>query len=71
MTHQNFNNYFKMEILPLIAKQYEQDAIPDKPARREAYNNLMDSYQKNGIITEEDAQEWCIPDHLETTMYWL
>ena len=45
MTNQEFNNYFKMEILPLIAKQYEQDGIPDKPARREEYNNLMDDYQ--------------------------
>jgi len=71
MTQQEFNNYFKMEILPLIAKQYEQDGIPDRPARREEYNNLMDDYQKVGQISEEDANEWCIPDTLETTLYWL
>ncbi len=71
MTQKEFNNYFKMEILPLIAKRFETDGIPDRPARREEYNNLMDSWQKDGIISEEDANEWCIPDTLETTLYWL
>jgi len=71
MKQKEFNNYFKMEILPLIAQQYEQDGIPDRPARREEYNNLMDDYQKAGQISEEDANEWCIPDTLETTLYWL
>lgn len=71
MTHKEFNHYFKMEILPIIAREMETDGIPDRPARRERYNNIMDSFQKNGFITEENAQNWCIPDNLETTLYWL
>jgi hypothetical protein len=71
MNKAQFDNEFKMNDLEFIAKQYEQDGIPDKPARREAYNNKVDAYQKDGIITEEQAQNWCIPDSLETTKYWL
>ena len=73
MTKQEFDNIFKEDTLPLIVRAYEQDGIPDKPARREAYNNLTDSYCKNGDITEHQYNNWCIPDHLETTNYghWL
>jgi hypothetical protein len=70
MKKTEFDEMFKMEILPLIAKMYEQDGIPDRPARREEYNNLSDSYCKNGLITDEQYNDWCIPDYLETTKYW-
>lgn len=71
MTKQDFDKEFKMVDLEYIAKQYEKDGIPDKPARREAYNNKVDSYLKDGLIKEWQANEWCIPDNLETTKYWL
>lgn len=71
MTKQQFDNNFKMEVLPLIAKQYEQDGIPDRPARREEYNNLMDSHHRDGLITDKQVNDWVITDSLETTKYWL
>jgi len=71
MTKQQFDQDFKMNDLHAIAKQYERDGLPDRPARREAYNNKVDAYQKDGLITEDDANEWCITDSLETTLYWL
>lgn len=71
MTKQQFDQEFKMNDLEVIAKQYESDGIPDRPARREAYNNKVDHYQKEGLISEDDANEWCITDSLETTLYWL
>lgn len=71
MTKKEFDKDFKMNDLQVIAELYEKDGIPDKPARREEYNNKLDTYQKNGIITEKQAYEWVIPDSLETTLYWL
>ena len=71
MTKAEFDHDFKMNDLHLIAKEYEQDETPDRPARREAYNNKVDAYQKDGQLTEEQANEWCITDSLETTLYWL
>ncbi len=71
MTQAQFNTHFKNEILPIIARQYETDGIPDKPARREAYNNEMDNCHRGGQITDHQANNWCISDSLETTKYWL
>ena len=71
MTKLEFDKYFKMEILPIIADKYEKDGIPEKPARREAYNNETDYLCKDGQITEKQYNEWCITDSLETTLYWL
>tara|TARA_R100001443_G_C3226463_1_gene147266 strand:+ start:245 stop:460 length:216 start_codon:yes stop_codon:yes gene_type:complete len=71
MTKLEFDKYFKMEILPIIADKYEKDGIPDRPARREAYNNETDYFCKDGQITEKQYNEWFITDSLETTLYWL
>ena len=71
MILKEFNNDFKMNDLQFIAQQYEQDGVPDRRARREAFNNKLDAYQKDGLITEEQAYNWCISDSLETTLYWL
>ena len=71
MTKVQFDKEFKEIDLKFIAKQYESDGVPDRPARREAYNNKVDAYSKDGIITEYQAQNWCITDSLETTLYWL
>lgn len=71
LTQTEVNHYFKQITLEQIAKEYEQDGVPDKPARREAYNNLLDNLHKHGRISDEDVNEWCIPDELETTKYWL
>ena len=71
MTKLEFDKYFKMEILPIIADKYEKDGIPDRPARREAYNDETDYLCKDGQITEKQYNEWCITDSLENTLYWL
>jgi hypothetical protein len=71
MTKREFDQEFKMNDLKIIAEQYESDGIPDKPARREAYNNKADFYCKDGIITDKQYNDFCIPDNLETTLYWL
>jgi hypothetical protein len=71
MTQSEFNKYFKNEILPIIARKYETDGIPDKIARREAYNNSTDDFCKNGLITEKQYNNWCISNSLENTKYWL
>ena len=71
MTQQEFNTDFKEYDLEMIAQKYEQDGIPDRPARREAYNNKADAYCKDGLITEKQYNTWCIPDSLETSKYWL
>jgi len=70
MTKQEFDEYFKKEVLRAIAKQYERDGIPDRPARREAYNNEVDAFIKDGQLPKR-AENWCISDSLETTRYWL
>ncbi|HSE99825.1 MAG TPA: hypothetical protein VLA48_02925 [Nitrososphaeraceae archaeon] len=58
------DSYFIDFILPEIKNQYEQDGIKDKPARREAYNNYIDGLQKDGQITEKQANKYCIPKRL-------
>tara|TARA_R110000787_G_scaffold44861_1_gene109742 strand:+ start:329 stop:544 length:216 start_codon:yes stop_codon:yes gene_type:complete len=71
MTQKEFDTYFKNEVLPIIARQYEADGIPDRPARREAYNNELDNSHRSGQITDDQVNNWCISDNLETTEYWL
>jgi hypothetical protein len=70
LTLDQVNESFKMDILPLIAEQYEQDGIPDRPARHEAFNDYTDSLCKDEQITDEDYNDWGISDSLETTLYW-
>lgn len=70
ITKEQFDQDFKMNDLQAVANQYEKDGIPDRPARREAYNNKVDFYQKDGLISEKKANKWCITDSLETTKYW-
>jgi len=71
MTLAEFNHDFKMNDLQFIAEAFESDGIPDRPARREAFNNKADAYCKDGIITEKQYNNFCISDSLETTLYWL
>jgi len=70
-TQAQFDAEFKANDLQTIAQQYERDGIPDRPARREAYNNKMDAYHREGLISDDAVNEWFISDSLETTLYWL
>jgi len=65
MTKAQFESFFREEILPLVAEQYEQDGIPDRPARREAWNDTVDAYIRYGDLPER-AGDWDHPKWLET-----
>lgn len=61
MKHSEFNEHFKENVLPVIQKAFESDGIRDIPARCEAYNNEMDSFHKDGLITDKQVNNWVIP----------
>jgi len=46
---------YEDEILPHVKAAHEQDGIVDRPARREAWCNFIDSLNKSGELTEYEA----------------
>lgn len=44
-------------VLPSIQARYERDGIVDGPARREAWCNLIDSLNKNGVFNDTIADQ--------------
>jgi hypothetical protein len=65
MTRNQAWEEFKREVLPHIKQQYEKDGVPDKPARREAWNNYIDMLERDGRITTKAAASWGHPARLE------
>ena len=65
MTKSEFEEYFRQEVLPHVVERYEQDGIPDKPARREAWNDTVDAYIRDRSLPEA-AGNWSHPRWLET-----
>jgi hypothetical protein len=65
MTKRQFEEMFREEVLPSLIERYEQDGIPDKPARREAWNNTVDAYIRDRVLPEV-AGNWTHPRWLET-----
>ena len=53
--------YFNCDILPSVEKEYEQDGIPDWPARRETWNNWTDMLCKNEQISDWQYENWSQP----------
>ena len=49
---------FASEILPHMQTIYEQDGVPDWPARSEAWNNWTDSLCKDGQISDWQYENW-------------
>jgi hypothetical protein len=47
---------YKAHVLPGIKYAYERDGIVDRPARREAWCNLIDSMNKNGDLSDLMAE---------------
>ena len=47
---------YKTSVLPSIKYAYEQDNIVDGPARREAWCNLIDAMNKNGVLSDVIAE---------------
>ena len=58
---------WKENVLPSVSEEFEKDGEPDRPARRESFNNYTDGLCKDGQISEEMFNDICLPDHLETT----
>ena len=52
---------FTTEILPMIQEQYEQDGIPDIPARCEAWNNWTDALASDEQISDWQVHNWGHP----------
>ena len=65
LTKKQFEEHFRDEVLPHVIERYEQDGIPDKPARREAWNDTVDAYIKDRQLPEA-AGNWSHPRWLET-----
>ncbi len=49
---------FTAEILPMVQEQYEQDGIPDIPARSEAWSNFVDGLHCDEQISDWQANNW-------------
>jgi hypothetical protein len=59
---------YETEVLPMVKAIYEQDGIPDIPARREAWNDEMDAWIKDGEMPEYVADQiGGLPDDLEVS----
>ncbi len=65
LTKKQFEDVFREEFLPRVIERFEQDGIPDKPARREAWNNAIDGYIQDRMLPEA-AGNWTHPSWLET-----
>ena len=65
LTKKQFEDVFREEVLPYVAERYERDGIPDKPARREAWNDAVDAYMRDRRLPE-NAGNWGHPRWLET-----
>ena len=66
MTPEELYAVWRSEHLPHLVARFELDGIPDKPARRESWNNWIDSLARDGAITQEVADETGHPEGLET-----
>ena len=60
MTKSEVIEYFKEHVLPHVTRRYESDNIIDAPARREAWNDMIDVLIKDGLISKS-AEDWALP----------
>ena len=56
---------FASEILPIVKSAYEQDGIPDWPARREAWNNWTNGLCHDKLISDWQYENWSQPSCCE------
>ena len=64
ITKKQIDKDFRTHILPMVKNHYEEDGIKDIPARCQEYNFFIDQLQKNGEITENQANKYSIPKNL-------
>ena len=60
-TKRDIETMFFEDISPLITKRY---GVRDKVAARTAWNDYIDTLQKDGTITESQASNWLPPRSL-------
>lgn len=66
MTKKEFDRFFVSEILPAIKKEeikYRKD-FKDIPMRQQEYAYPLDSFHRDGQITDKQVFNWCIPTRL-------
>ena len=61
---------FDTEILPGVKRASEMDGSKDYAARKMAWNNFVDGLQKEGQITERQADTWAQPRSCYSTKEW-
>ena len=61
MTKPEADRMFAEHVMPYVVGQYEQDGIPDYPARSQAWNDWTDSLCKDGLITGRQYNDWLAP----------
>ena len=59
LTEEEVTEMWENNILPLVVKAYESDGVPDRPARRESFNNYTDQLCNECEITEDQYDEYC------------
>lgn len=62
LTKKAFEDHFREEVLPYVIERY---GVSDRPARRQAWNDTVDSYIRDGMLSEA-AGNWGHPRWLET-----
>ena len=65
MNEEQVIDFYEEYYLPGVKEQYEQDGIIDGPARREAFNNMVDGLHRDDVITDEIVNSICLPDRLD------
>ena len=61
MTKREAESIWKATVMPEVRLAYEADGVPDYPARREAWNEFIDSLWRDRIITQRQCQTWGHP----------
>lgn len=64
MDLEQFEAFYREEVLPGIVRMYERDGRPDYAARREAWNDTVDSMVRDGELPDS-AMDWSLPDSLD------
>lgn len=76
MRNQEVRDQFRDSGFIAVVLRYEQDGVPDIPARREAWNNYVDMLHKDGMLTDHqahtldaDVEDWPQPSWQEVEAY--
>jgi len=67
LTKKQVDTMFREELMPSIRtqeQQYMKRRSKDIPMRCEAYNNFVDGLQKDGLLTNKQAETYGIPSSL-------